>query len=156
MTTEGLAYLFFLNQERAHSALKDAIQKAGQGAGLGSLPGVDGKRPPERQERAHGRAPGPRTDLSMIDAGDIQTRARWAIEKRPARSKRNDEAWKLSPMHEEGHPSRWMTDADEIQTRARRAIEKKAGTIKEELHKNDEASFSKLSNEREKKEIDRD
>ena len=59
-------------------------------------------------------------------------------------------------MHEEGHPCRWMTDAGEIQTRARWAIEKKAGTIKEELHKNDEASFSKLSNEREKKEIDRD
>ena len=59
-------------------------------------------------------------------------------------------------MHEEGHPCRWMTDAGEIQTRARWAIEKKAGTVKEELHKNDEASFSKLSNEREKKEIDRD
>ena len=86
----------------------------------------------------------------MIDAGNIQTRARWAIEKRPARSKRNDEAWKLSPMHEEGHPSRWMTDADEIQARARWAIEKKAGTIKEELHKNDEVSFSKLSNKGEK------
>ena len=59
-------------------------------------------------------------------------------------------------MHEEGHPCRRMTDAGEIQTRARWAIEKKAGTVKEELHKNDEASFSKLSNEREKKEIDRD
>ena len=47
MPTEGLAYLFFWNQERVHSALKDAIQKAGQGAGLGSPPGADGKRPQE-------------------------------------------------------------------------------------------------------------
>ena len=82
MTTKGQAYLFFWKQERAHSALKDAIQKAGQGAGLGSLPGADGKQPPGRQERAHGRAPGPGTDQSTIDAGDIQTRARWAIEKK--------------------------------------------------------------------------
>ena len=58
-------------------------------------------------------------------------------------------------MHEEGHPSRWMTDAGKIQARARWAIAKKAGTIEEELQKrNNEAS--KLSNEREKKEIDRD
>ena len=82
MITEGLAYLFFLNQGRAHSALKDAIQKAGQGAGLGSLPGADGKRPQEGRSAPMGGLQGHETDQPMIDVGDIQTRARWAIEKK--------------------------------------------------------------------------
>ena len=64
-------------------------KKAGKGAGLGSFPRGRWQATPGGQERTHGQAPEPKTDQSMIDAGDIQARARWAIEKRPARSRRN-------------------------------------------------------------------
>ena len=125
-------------------------RKAGQGAGLGSLPGADGKRPPGRQERAHGRAPGPGTDQSMIDAGDIQTRARWAIEKKAGTIKEERRGIEAIADARGGLPESMDDRCGRNPNKSAQGHRKKAGTIKEELHKNDEASFSKLSNKGEK------
>ena len=92
----------------------------------------------------------------MTDAGEIQTRARWAIEKKAGTIKEERRGIEAIADARGGLPESMDDRCGRNPNKSAQGHRKKAGTIKEELHKNDEASFSKLSNEREKKEIDRD